>query len=732
MLTIEPPFYRVRGVTVFRDEADADLYHYLPQSPRLARWQESNGSPRFALYKYRRDLTDNPELDPTRARGGGLALFEVELPVERLEELRAEVATRAGRPQIRLIPILFRSGTVNTILARSQADGLVEDLVESHKAPLTPPYRSAFAIALSPEGASLFEQAARGGDLPLGVVYDLRFLALTPSLHARVTMDYERIYDRFAASVGFTYYVSVKLDLDLAWLIENDFVKIEMTSFTDGEDAQRQRDLVLQLVKARIQGDFFRSGIPPRGQGDGGGALGELLGGLLGGSGEITSASAFFVLKARYEAVREQKRHELIFAGRTAIELPHVATGMLTTLVEGEDVELKIDEIELDDPFFSALDVHVSSVIDFESLPDLREGVVHLVHRAHRKSFSFRPGAAEAGRFQVPLTDPRGDEYSYEVEYHFDADLGGGPTRVTAGPFATRRRVLVIDPLEHLRYRRLRLVRGPVDAAGVPRLHVHLRVPAEEGREDDLARAELVLSEEQPEAVWRHRFPAAFAPVKVRARVDWEDAQGILHRGEEAEVEGETLVALGPYRGVLEIVVQPVADWSRIRQLVVELRYRDGDHFVEHQLRFDQQQAGSQGVRIALLDPARRSYDWRQTLFRVDGTAAEGNWTETDRGVLVVGRERAGSRQVRLVWVGSPGDALGLRVDFWIDREAGAEEQVSTFLRAGEGEARVTLPLGPEGRLAYRYEARRLSAGGEDVVQTGEGETDLLVLRVPG
>jgi hypothetical protein len=32
-------------------------------------------------------------------------------------------------------------------------------------------------------------------------------------------MDYERIYDRFAASVGFTYYVSVKLDVDLAWLL---------------------------------------------------------------------------------------------------------------------------------------------------------------------------------------------------------------------------------------------------------------------------------------------------------------------------------------------------------------------------------------------------------------------------------------------------------------------------------------------------------------------------------
>ena len=140
---------------------------------------------------------------------------------------------------------------------------MIEDLVETSSAPLSSPYHAAFALALSAEGAALFQQAALGGQLPVGVVYEMRFLALTPSLHARVRMDYERIYDHFSAAIGFTYYVSVKLDLDLQWLNEHDFVQIEMTAFTDSADRERQQELVMSLIKTRIQNDFFRSGIPP-------------------------------------------------------------------------------------------------------------------------------------------------------------------------------------------------------------------------------------------------------------------------------------------------------------------------------------------------------------------------------------------------------------------------------------------------------------------------------------
>src|SRR5581483_2785929 len=190
MLTIEPPIYQVRGVTIFRDHEDPDQFYFLPPVPRLA--PQGDGVA-FALFKYRRDLTDNPELDPTRAKGGGLALFEVETPVPSAAAIQAELSSLAQRADARLSPVLFRSGTVQAIVAHAEGDRFVQDLVNARAAPLTYPHHAAFALALSAEGATLVEAAARGGQLPVGVAYEFRFPALTPSLHARAHMDYDRI-----------------------------------------------------------------------------------------------------------------------------------------------------------------------------------------------------------------------------------------------------------------------------------------------------------------------------------------------------------------------------------------------------------------------------------------------------------------------------------------------------------------------------------------------------------
>jgi len=194
MLTIEPPYYSVRGITIFRDHADQDQFYYLPGAVALARTGPDQALA-FTLYKYRRDLTDNPALDPSKARGAGLALMETEIPLAKPQAVLADLSSQAQRPNAKLSPVFFRSGVVHALAAHSSGDTMIEDLVESSTAPVTSPYHAAFALALTAEGATLFEQAAKGGTIPVGVVYEMKFLALTPSLHARVTMDYDRIYD---------------------------------------------------------------------------------------------------------------------------------------------------------------------------------------------------------------------------------------------------------------------------------------------------------------------------------------------------------------------------------------------------------------------------------------------------------------------------------------------------------------------------------------------------------
>ena len=665
-------------------------------------------------------------MQPARAERGSL-FSKLRCPLEKAELVRSELSSEAQRPNARIDPVLFRSGKVHALAAHGSGDNLIEDLVETSSAPLSSPYHSAFALALSAEGAALFQQTALGGQLPVGVVYEMRFLALTPSLHARVRMDYERIYDHFSASIGFTYYVSAKLDLDLQWLIEHDFVRIEMTAFTDSADRDRQQELVMNLVNARIQNDFFRSGIPPEATGGISGPLGALLGNVLGS--QVTSASALFVLKAKLEVVRERKDFELVFDGRTAVELTHVCSGFLSTMLKGGPPPV-IREIDTDDPFFSALRVTIISTIDFEEMPDLREAILHVTYRDHKKSFVFLANQNGAQTFQAPLTKPGEDEYQYEVEYHFDPDVGGGPTTIRAAPVSSRRRVLTLDPFAHFQYFRLEVALGPVDPSLVPRIQVHLRMLGEPGQ-PDVARASIDLDAQTPKRIWRQRLPVETTAPRVRASSEWEDPRGERHAlDDEREISGGTLVALGPYKDILSLVVVPAADWSAIQQVRAELRYRDGEYIVERAMLFDASNKASQTLQIPLLRRAVRKYQWRQIVFRNDGTVAEADWAEVDQGVLVVGGERKKVGEVRVVWIGDQGTALGLRVDFSVTASFGDDEKVSIFLRARQDQEKaVTIPLDPEGRLRYRYEVRRFTETGEELIKSGEGDSNLLVVR---
>ena len=318
----------------------------------------------------------------------------------------------------------------------------------------------------------------------------------------------------------------------------------------------------------------------------------------------------------------------------------------------------------------------------------------------------------------------------YQVEYHFDPDIGGGPTMIQSGPVSSRRRVLTLDPLAHFQYYRLQLALGPVDASLVPRIHIHLRMLGEPGH-PDVARATLDLDAQSPKQIWRQRLPLQAPTPRVRASAEWEDPRGESHAiDDEREVSGGTFVALGPYKDILSIVVVPAADWSVTQQVRAELRYRDGDYIVERAMLFDANNKASQTLQIPLLKRTLRKYQWRQMVLRADGTAAETEWVEVDQGLLAVGGERKRDAEVRVIWVGDPGTALGLRVDFSVTASSGDEQNVSVFLRARQDQEKVVImPLDPDGRLRYRYEVKRFTETGEELIKSDEGDSGLLVVR---
>jgi hypothetical protein len=298
---------------------------------------------------------------------------------------------------------------------------------------------------------------------------------------------------------------------------------------------------------------------------------------------------------------------------------------------------------------------------------------------------------------------------------------------LSLGPLTTNRRVLVVDPWAAFQYRRLALRLAPLDSALVPRVFARVRVPADAG--EDRARVDFTLDAQTPQQVFRMHAPLRDAPLDLVIDTEWQDAHGNRRDGDTGiACAAPQYEVLGPYRDVLTVLVQPVADWTKVSQVLVELRYHDGDHALARQLSFTP--AGkltAQRVDFPLRDDARRSYEWSQTVLHLDGTHTQTAWASSDHAILVVGADAPNLRPLKLVWLGASGTALALRVDVWAGPDR--DQQFSELLRPGEQKT-MLLPRERDGGLAYRWEVRRIDASGAaTLVRSGDGTSELLVVQ---
>lgn len=311
MLYLDKPIGPIRGMMVYGDHADPDLFYYVQERPRLAK---NEGVPEFIFLKYRRDITDNPEFDPDtkQALGGGFLAFTVDLGVddEELSAIKQELG-RFASGEVKLTPIQFRKGAVRLTITKDAADaedapaaqprGLTffEEVYGATKPSLFGFNRATFALVLSQEAATLFEAALRSGISPIGVIYQLEFLGLRPAFNVRISANYHRVYtelDLEFGARGQIYAVSLGIDIGTAFqrLRDKGVIKVEVLNFTDDDDLRKQADEAFNWFKTELLKEFFKSSLPPPAimrSDAGGGLLGQLTN-LLGALGNTQSGAA--------------------------------------------------------------------------------------------------------------------------------------------------------------------------------------------------------------------------------------------------------------------------------------------------------------------------------------------------------------------------------------------------------------------------------------------------------
>jgi hypothetical protein len=261
----------VDGITIFPDHKDPSQFWYLPGPVNLAR-RSQDGRASFTCIKYK------PAVVQAGVKGGGFLTFEVNLRLDpKLEKkiLSKLSSISKGKPKLAAVP--FDSGTVQCIALNLQGGGgtsadparpgtfnAVEKILGATVPSLHGDNSAAFSLTLDQEGAIILEKAFKEGTTPVGVIYNLTFTGIRPSLDVKITADFKRIYNHFSASLtGQYYFIQVGIEAGLEKLVQDGAIKIEVTNFSSESDRKEKETWALNFFKDNLLQKWFEPTLTP-------------------------------------------------------------------------------------------------------------------------------------------------------------------------------------------------------------------------------------------------------------------------------------------------------------------------------------------------------------------------------------------------------------------------------------------------------------------------------------
>jgi hypothetical protein len=180
---------QIGNALLFKDQAEAGAYYYMPNQPRLAFWPD--GTPKLTFLKY-------TKAGKEEAKGGILHFFvKYGLDEQELAKVRQELAKQEPGAKLKG-PIVFKKGTFMVISAAAGEGGVfTRKIIGEGKAPLITGSEVSVSIAVTPEGAAFLEEALRQPTYPVSVRFDMTYEGLTPKYQANATVSYSKVRTYF-------------------------------------------------------------------------------------------------------------------------------------------------------------------------------------------------------------------------------------------------------------------------------------------------------------------------------------------------------------------------------------------------------------------------------------------------------------------------------------------------------------------------------------------------------
>lgn len=676
MLSLETPATQVGDLLVFADHAVPTAFYYAAPNPRISHTGVGGAGPlMFDLFSYAVELEHSPLAGtqiPTELGAGFLTLgVDCRADSTQLGRAKSELSTKLGleADAISLAPIPYTKGTA-TLIALDAAtapppgsprdDGrpqFVESIVGGGTPSLLGDLRAIFSLSLSQEGVTFLEGVYADGAAPIGVVYELTFLGLRPSVECRITADLSRIYSELGgnASVGCQYFRG-EVDALITHLAETSAITIELVSEAVGADAQKSKELALSMFKDNVVQQFFKpTAQPPQ------------LPNFQGLPGAQKPQTSIVSLSLRKKDTEELKTITYDYSERSPEERTHAPQGFLSALLSKDEMAGRIHRVNLDSQFFELLEVLVTGPTEEElAALSLRGVTVDITYGKdsdpvppETETLLFRPGSTGDKTFAVKRRGRPSMSYSVTTTYEFTragAAVDSDVLTYTVGPVVKSGRTLSVRPYDDFGVLDVEVEVGRVDASVTT---VDVALSYADPVSGFAAGHDLRLPVADPGPVdgrsWQVRTRGQGGRAYTAVPTFTFDDGAVL-TGPAETTDSPLLRVDTPFQATRTLLVQPNVSAADVTQVTVEIAY-DDDAAGYHR-RFSRTLAPAADTRAwspvtlswPILDGARQSLRYRVTTL-AGGTVDTVDWTATDEPSLLVGEtgRRKRSLEVRLV-----------------------------------------------------------------------------------
>lgn len=748
MLTFEQPAREINGVLLYADHAVPTQYYYVAPNPSLAR---VNNSPMFNLYLYTVAL-EQSVLSGTKIPdelGAGFMTMGVEcvLPETRLRAVRSQLASQLGlsETEISLAPVPYTDGSVSVIaldemqnLAAdpsaaevaaplSNRPKFVEKIIGAQKPSLLGDLRAIFSLNLSQDGAAFLEGLYSQNAAPVGVVYSLEFYGLTPAVDVTIRANLSRIQKHFGGGLQGQYaWFKADIEAGIDFLAESSAIEIEITSQMPSAEAEKSKQLALDLFKERIVQEMFKPSAALSGQQvaqQATGAIASGVGNTLGQAANSRSSSSLtLTLKAnlRYE----DKVVAYQFSERLPQKRTHAPQAFLPLLVSEQTLQSRIFRVDLNSRFFQTVEVLTAgpTAAEFAEM-GIRQVAANFAYGDKQQTLLFRPDSTGDKVFAAQRNGRDSLAYSVQMVYDFlrDRAIDTDRFQYVLPPETHTGQSLLINPNRDCGLLSVEVEPGRIHPS-VKQLDVRLSYASLAGSfaASETFRLTLPFSPSTP-LRWRVRTAEPVEPT-YEAQVTYVFDDGTVWSAPPTAHSDPLLRIDAPFRDVRSLLIRPNVIAPTVSEIDLEVQYSDLDH--RYQRAFLVKLAPpftSTELTWPILNPNQQTLRYRETTFE-PGFTHEGEWLETTDGSIVVGEKnsRAAAVTVRLIGgtLAEAGiDALLVTVEQMSLAAAAEGARHELFFAAGEETTqslKFTIP--PGDRLRYRWQAQTFKQDGSIVL----------------